>query len=818
MSALLRAVTRAGGRRLAASALAIALGVAFTCATLLLGSSLERGYIDRAAGSLGDAAVVVVPASVLGPDAVAAIAARPGVTGVEPRVDHWVPFADGLFARVRTMPELTDTTRLVAGRVAAAPGELVVNQALAASGRLEPGSTLTVEPYQEWVDDEPDGGGDPSAEPALEDAEGQSFAVVGVLETGYDASDTPGAPEAYAPSEHLLDLAGGYRLVLVRGDVTPDTLASVPALGDEGTVIRTAAEYTAVQVEQFTQGTRATTTLLLIFSVIAFTVTALVIANTFGILVAQRTRQLALLRCVGASRRQVFGQVVGEALGTAAVAGVAGVGLGVGIVVALPRVLPDVATYTAVAPTPLALVAPWLAGIAVAAAAALVPARAATWVPPLAALRPALAASGGRATGRVRLAAGLALTVGGFALLGASVVWSQLVVGLAAGVGSFLGVLLLGPAIVPTLARALALPWRRRIVGRLAAENTVRNPRRAATTAGALLIGTTLVTMVLVGAATAQTTSTAAIDRRYPADLLVQGEVDAAARDAAAAVTGVRAAVLASAADITVVGAGGSASTTAFGLAPADVTALGWENAGAGLTDDVIVLPRSDGFADGSPVEVRGRAGSVTLTVRAVPQAGLVAVTPATVARLTSTAEHVMFVKVAPDADPHVVMADVRDALAGGGVWLSSAADARASITDAVTVALQVVLALLAVSVAISWVGVGNTLGLSVLERARETALLRALGLDRRDVRRLLGAEALLLGVVASALGVALGIGYGLAGAAVVLGARTPLVVDVPWWQVGAVVVVTVTSAWLASVLPGVRASRVPPAAALAED
>lgn len=800
-------------RRLAASALAIALGVAFTCATLLLGSSLERGYADRVAGWLGGAGIVIVPATTIDPDGVAQIAAVPGVSAVDPRVDHWTVFADRGFARVRTMPELSETTRLVAGRTPTAPGELVINQAFADAGRLELGSRLTPEAMPEEGVGEEQPAEEQPGDPA-------SFTVVGILAPGYDASDNPGFPEAYAPSEYLLDLAGGYRAVLVSGAVAPVSFDGIPALSEDGASVQTAVEYTAQQVDQFTQGTRATTSLLLSFSVIAFAVTALVIANTFGILVAQRTRQLALLRCVGASRRQVFGQVVGEAAVTAAIAGVLGLTLGAGLVALLPRVLPGIADYTSVAPTATGLVVPWLAGIAVSAAAALVPARAATRVAPLAALRPAAAAGpDGHRLSRGRLVAGVGLIIaGGGGGLAAAVTLAgraALPLGLAGGVASFLGLLLVGPASVPALADTLARPWRSGIVGRLAAENTARNPHRSAATAGALLIGTTLVTMVLVGAATGQATTTAALDRRYPADILVQGEVTPAARDAAAAVPGVSAAVLSSAADITVAG---STRLTAMSLTPQDVAALDWQDAGAGLADDTIVLSRAHGFADGATVEVAGTAGTVTLTVRSVPQAGLVAVTPATVAKLSAYPEHLLFVANAPGTDPNVVMGDVRDALPGSGMWLSSAAQVRSSITDAVTIALQAVLGLLAVSVAISWVGIGNTLGLSVLERTRETALLRALGLERRQVRRLLGVEALLLGGVAAALGILLGVAYGLAGTAVLLGERTPLTVDIPWWQIAVVAAVTLASAWLASVVPAGRAARVVPAAALAEE
>ena len=142
----------------------------------------------------------------------------------------------------------------------------------------------------------------------------------------------------------------------------------------------------------------------------------------------------------------------------------------------------------------------------------------------------------------------------------------------------------------------------------------------------------------------------------------------------------------------------------------------------------------------------------------------------------------------------------------------------RDSIAQAFSTVLIVVLGLLAVSVLISLVGVGNTLGLSVLERRRETALLRALGLDASAVRRLLGGEALLLGGVAGVAGVLLGIGYGIAGIQALLGEQTPVLISVPVAQLLLLVGLSLGLAWVASVLPAGRAASVSPAAALAQE
>lgn len=147
---------------------------------------------------------------------------------------------------------------------------------------------------------------------------------------------------------------------------------------------------------------------------------------------------------------------------------------------------------------------------------------------------------------------------------------------------------------------------------------------------------------------------------------------------------------------------------------------------------------------------------------------------------------------------------------------VSGLASERADLDQVLDVLLLLVTGLLAVAVLISLIGVGNTLALSVLERRQESGLLRALGLTRRQLRGLLAWEAGLVAGVAAALGVALGAAYGLAGAAATFGEGTRLVPTVPWLQVVAIVVVTTAAGLLASVLPGRRAARVPPVAALA--
>lgn len=800
-------------RRLAASALAIVLGVAFTCATLLLGTQLERSYGDRVAGRLGDATVVVDASRGGGVTAATLdrLAGQPGVTATRAYIDSYVSFSTGLTAGLVTLPELSARTVLLGGRLPAAPGEVAVNEALAKQAGLGPDGRLTV---------------------MLSADTTAVLTITGVLRPGSDATANPAQPQAYAANRHLLPYVNGrYALVMLTADGDPGVLAgrlaALPALQRDQLIPETADAYRTRLIGEYAHGTGAVTALLLSFSVIAFVVAALVIANTFGILVAQRTRQLALLRCLGAARAQVFGQVLAEAAATAAVAGLAGVGLGVALVALLPVAAPATFDYQGVSVTPVGLFLPWVAGVAVTSVAALPPARAATQVAPLAALRPDPTGAGTHPVRRVRFIAGLAVGALGAGLLAAGVTLDTLPIGLAGGTLSFLGVLLVGPTVVPAIIGVLGAPFARRLTGRLAIENARRNPHRAATTAGALLIGTTLVVTVLVGAASGQASAFEAIERRYPADALIHraGGVQESVRETVAAQPGVAAAVLAPSAMLELSGPGLppgfiSVSLTALGLGEPDAARLGYGQVVAGLTDREIVVPRSLGIADGAPVRVapEGRP-AVEFTARTVPQAGLIALTPSALAGLAPRPDSVLLIDFAEGADQAAATGRLRDVLpADGRTSITSMQAERRSVEDAVGIAVGVVLGLLAVSVAISLVGVGNTLGLSVLERTRETALLRALGLDRVAVRRLLGGEALLLGAVAGLLGVALGIGYGLAGAVLLLGSRIPVNVTLPWTQLAAVAALTLASAWLASVLPGRRAAAVAPAAALADE
>ena len=284
------------------------------------------------------------------------------------------------------------------------------------------------------------------------------------------------------------------------------------------------------------------------FAVLALVVTALVIANTFQVLVAQRTRDLALLRTVGASVRQIRGAVLLEALLTGLLGALLGVGLAVALtagVVAVARPALEVPALSFGA-DPLQLAAVAAIGTGVAVVAALGPARAATRVAPLQALGPAAETEVLSRAGLVRAAVGAVLAVGGAVLMWSGALGQQFLPAVGGGVLSFLGMLLLARLFVPAAVRGAAVLVRPAgVPGRLAGLNATRHRSRTAATAAALLIGTTLVALVLTGGRTAQAETDRLLDTEFPVDLVVSvapGQDPAAAARAVAEVAGVSAA------------------------------------------------------------------------------------------------------------------------------------------------------------------------------------------------------------------------------------------------------------------------------------
>ena len=559
----------------------------------------------------------------------------------------------------------------------------------------------------------------------------------------------------------------------------------------------------------------------LLFAAVALLVAVLVINNTFAILFAQRSRDFALLRCVGATRRQVVRSVRTESLVlgvVAAVAGtVAGLAAGHGLVALIHDRWPGARLGDADIGASWLLVAAVLA-VGVPLVAAWLPTRRVVQVSPLAALRPDDSTRLGTTTGRTRVALGILLVLAADRdHEGRGAVPAALMAG---GTATFLGVVLLGPVIVPALVRALTRLAGRAMgpAGRLAAGNAIRNPRRTAATTASLLVGVTLTTAVLTGLASSRTALAAEMDQQHPIDIALTGAepLPADVADRAGAVDGIAATASVPGAPATVAGEdlpvlapGDTAGDVLHGRLPAPrprEVLVPWDLLG-------------DGVEEGDRVQVAVGDRSLSLRVRAGEGWGEAAlVAPAVLARLAPDADtQAVWVRAAKGTDPED-LAGSMEAIAGPlDAGIENGLARRAYVDLQLDVLGGGVVGLLAIAVVIALVGIANTLGLSVLERGREHALLRALGLTRRQVRRMLATEAVLLSLVATVLGTALGVTFAWLGVRslvepVVSGAGLVL----PWAQLAAVVALAAAAGLLAAVLPARRAARTAPAAGLA--
>lgn len=596
----------------------------------------------------------------------------------------------------------------------------------------------------------------------------------------------------------------------------------------EGRSVMTTAQAAQKTIKGLAGGVDVFRNLLLVFGAIALLVGTIIIANTFTILLAQRRRQIALLRAVGASTAQVRQTFLVEALVIGLVGSLAGIALGIGIAAAAAGWTGSLRWGLSVPFGQLA--AGLLAGVLITVLAALVPSAHAMRVKPLEALRPAAGAEARRST-VARGVVSLALVVAGVALAVASLAGSAPTLGLVLAVGGAMalsfGILLAAPFFVPPLLRILgAVVGRFGPTSRLAASNAVRNPRRAAATCTALMLAVGLIVTLQVGAASVTASMTRVLDEQYPVDVMVtrydQTAIPDSMRRDIAAIDGVAAVEPVRSAYANAGGSGVSLTVTAItpdtrvvsgGLARLDaqhVLVSGW-------------AAKTYGLSDGQSLTLRSKGDPVTLTV-AVSRAAseqTALVLPANLDRLDPKAVASNLWLSVPDRGSSAsVLADLRRITGSDQqIGLSGSVTEGAVVEQVVGVLLLIATGLLAVAVLIALIGVGNTLGLSVLERTRESALLRALGLQRGQLRAMLAIEAVLLAVVAAVVGVVAGIGFGYLGTAASIGliSDTDPVLRIPVAQTAAVIGIAVVAGLLASVLPARRAVRSTPVEALAE-
>ncbi|HEY0188589.1 MAG TPA: FtsX-like permease family protein [Cellulomonas sp.] len=853
--------------RLAAAAVAIAIGTAFVAATLLAGGVLRQISTGAITAAFGSADLVALTSDVLTDQMVQDVRALPGVAGADPQLAvQGVEIGAGSQAITQTVVPVAsdqafDTQQVTAGAMPVADDEISLPERAAERLGVTVGDQVTAS-YSTWP---PDGATavraqqtltvtglttDPRSAWASSDGAAQASTADTLLWSGW-SSGTGGAVLADAQVHQLkVAVTSGADAAAVQDAVA----AALDADSTMGVPTQVLTLDTLAERRLSDDGTGPVTVVVLSFAAVALLVAGLVIANTFQVLVAQRTRTLALLRCVGAVRGQVRRSVLLEAALLGAAASTAGLVLGTALVQATLLALQNVdLSYpvpSTVRLTVAAVVAPLAVGVGVTVLAALSPARAATRVAPVAALRPAGAAQPGSRAGRVRLTLGLLLAVGGGLLLVGGVragerdAGAGLVIAVLGGALSFVGLLVTAVRWMPPVVAGLGrLIGRLGVPARLATANTGRNPARTAATSTALLIGVTLVAMMSTGAATARASLDDELDTRYPVDLSVaepdvlgpDGTSTAQALPAStlarlAAVDGVAAAVPVTTGDLVV----GGTTVSAEAVTVADASAvLRDADLASAMADGTLTLPTdlaTDlGLADGDQVPVAladpstgaARAGSPTIELRVARadlRSGTALVTPATLDDLGSDAPAgTAWLRLVDPDDAGAVVQRVQDVTADQTLDITGSAVERATFQRAIDTMLAVVIGLLAVAVVIALVGVTNTLSLSVIERRRESATLRALGLTRRALRASMAVEGTLIAGTGAVVGVLLGLVYGWAGSIAVLGSIGTVELRVPWAHLGLALAIAVLAGVVASVLPGRSAARTPPVAALAE-
>jgi putative ABC transport system permease protein len=778
-------------RRLVGTSIAVILGVAFLAGTMIIGSTTEAGFRDTFTAANDGTDVVVRDATRIGSEesrmrglideaTVERVAAVDGVASAvaEVRGTAQLVGADGqpvggggpptIAANWVEDPELSWLT-LTAGRAPEADGEVVVDQATAEQAELSVGdetTVLTPEPVPVTV---------------------VGLAIYGDTEhvggVTYVSFDTETAQQLFTGTD---DSITG---VLVRADegVSAETLeARIAATLPDGVEAITGAELTAEQqrdVESDFLGFFKT--LLLAFAGIAIVVAAFSIHNTFSILVAQRTRESALMRAVGASRRQVVLSVAAEALAIGVLATVIGFVTGIGIASALQSRMEsglDMPSADIVIDAG-AIAASAIIGIGTTLVASVGPAIKASRVPPLAALRDVAVDRSGTSVLRAVVGA-LVAGAGAAALITATSTPEDALS--RAGLGSLgllVGAVVLGPVVArPAAAIIGAGPAAfRGVTGRLARRNAMRNPRRTAASASALMVGTAVVGLFTTFGASIKASIDEMVDEDFAGDLIVLPEgfsgslLSPELAPAIAELPTIESAVGTAYGPAVIDGDTVEvAATDVTGLSAVfDVDVTSGSLSGFAATDVAI----SEDFADdrgldvGSTVPMTWVDGATTdHTVSAVYHNrmtfGDVIVSGDTLAaHVAQDNVTVVLVDVAEGVDVDSAKAEV------GAVTAGFAADDpmdRDEYTDTVGAEVDTMLyfvyGMLGVAVIIALMGIANTLSLSIHERRRELGLSRAVGQSRSQLRSTVRWESVIIAVFGTIGGISLGgfLGWGI--------------------------------------------------------
>ncbi|MDH6708540.1 putative ABC transport system permease protein [Kitasatospora sp. MAA19] len=838
--------------RLVMTVLAVCLGVAFVCGTLVFADTSVAAHRAAASKNFADIAVTVTPrtpltgaatrqnSSALDDALVHRLAAVPGAAAVRPSVDGSAVLnaADGTPLRVGTawanlaaayVPGKDGKDGrypLLRGHAPRNADELAVDSGTAAAGGFGIGDTITLAT---------DG-------PVL------TKRLVGIVTT-QDTRVTAGGTLT------LFDQATAQALFAAPGRYTSVDLSAAPGTSqaelservtavlppDRAEAVTGAAQATqqAGYVDTLTRGYQK---LPMVFAAVSLFIGSFLIANTFTVLVAGRTREIALLRAIGASRRQVVRSVLWEAVLLGLVASAAGLLLGLGIAAVLPDLLSTTQGTLPHGPLvigPRPLVAALAVGVGVTVLAAWLPSRNAAKVAPIEALRSADQPPTA-VRSRVRGAVGLALLVLGAGLLlsltGAKDASVENLQTAMFGCGVLVvAMIVLAPVLAtPVIRLSGRLTGRFGMTGRLAHRNALRNPRRSAATASALMISTALVAgLAVIGNSTGQ-----ALDRQAAsglgADYVLSTRttttgIDPAAVQRVADVPGVR---TASAVTDSVLFTGGGVRTIS-GVTPDTVDAVmrldlvdgSLKDLGPGRIAVSRTVAREQGVSASGRLNARMGSGQdfQQYTVVAVyqdnPTAHDALGDRTEVQRTGFDPGSIQRILVRTDGGATAKTIEDRLRTAVGNsplVQVQTREELVHQAAGALGELLELMYGLLALGTVISLLGITNTLAMSVAERTREIGVLRAIGMDRAGIRRMIRLES----VTVAAFGTLLGLAGGLFGAwtvgALANGAMTRYALAPPWGTLLLLCIGSLATGVIAAAVPARRAAALSPLAAVA--
>jgi putative ABC transport system permease protein len=829
--------------RYALTALAVLLGVAFIAGTFVLTDTMNATFNNLYSQIYAGTAAVVrasqpfnpgvsfsnqrdgIDASLAGP-----VAAVPGVRAVALDIEGYAQLvgkngkpigvasggAPTLGVAWTDVTALNPLRLLPGGQPPRGPGQVVIDEHSADVGNFKVGDKVRV----------------------LSQVSPATYTITGIATWGSQSSPLGASIAAFDPATaaRMVGQPGKVNQLDVEADpgVSPDTLvARIQAdVHDPGIQVVSGATVASEGEQTVHQDLSILTDILLAFGFIALFVGVFVIFNTFSIIVAQRLRELALLRAVGASRQQVLGAVLGESLVIGLVASAAGVAAGIGLAIGIRAALSGIGIVlpaSGLVVNPRTVLIGLLVGIAITMVSAVMPALRASRIPPVAALQDVPAEPSGRSyfrVGRLVIVGVIALAVLGNGLFGHTGNHLLLVAGGAGLV--FIAIAALGPYLVPPAVRFIGAPLARTgTSGTLGQRSAMRNPSRTAATAAALMVGVTLVSVITVLAASLKASIDSIIDSAMRADFVATSGASVGGGSGFSPSVEAPLAALPQVSDVAAIRTG---MIQVYGkvvpvVATDPVKAAPLFNIGVtqgsltAMTPSGIAVSTQAASAHdlhlGSPVTVSyPTTGPHTYTVqviysdRNITDGDYVLPLAAAAPNFPQALDIAVYIKLAGGVTTGAARPAIDRVLAAyPNVTLQDQDQYKTSQEQSVNSLLNLMYGLLVLAIVIALIGIANTLALSIYERIRELGLLRAVGMTRRQLRASVRVEAVVISLFGAAEGLVLG---SLFGCAIVAALRSSGVntLAYPAWQLIGLAILAGLAGLLAAVAPSHRAAR----------